>query len=234
LERTHLRIVAADSGAAILNDDYDPVQVVAASAIVTEPPYSRATSVLAEPIFVDANSGYQLIVHELELCQQLIKTVKADVVHLDLSMGGLNLEELSAVEISKMRKSGKTRAQILKILPNLRKTSTNILRSYGIPVFAHGKQSIPVRIAELTSGANAIRYAAEKAINEKAKVRLGLPTRCQTKFLEDKIELWSVIPTENEVVGYVESCRDVLDATHIVEMVNPCARGFKMLEITPL
>jgi hypothetical protein len=45
-----LRIVAADSGAAILDDTYEPVQVVAASSILTEPPYKRAASILAEPI----------------------------------------------------------------------------------------------------------------------------------------------------------------------------------------
>jgi hypothetical protein len=234
LERTPLRIVAADSGAAILNDEYEPVQVVAASSILTEPPYNRASSVLAERIFVEANNGYQLIVHELELCQQLLKTVKADVVHLDMSLGGINLEEFSVVDISNMRKPGKTRAQILKILPKLRKTSSSILQTYGVPVFAFGKQSIPVRIAELTSGAHAIRYAAEKATKEKVTLRLGLPTKCQTKFLQDKIELRSLIPTENELVGYAECGREVLEGTQIVEIFNPCARGFKMLEISPL
>lgn len=229
-----MRVVAADSGAAILDDQYEPVQVVAASAILTEPPYKTADSVLAEPIFADANSGYQLIVHELELCQQLLKTVKADVVHLDLSLGGISLEEFSAVTISNMRKPGKTRAQILKILPHLRKTATSILLTYGVTVFAFGKQSIPVRIAELTSGAHAIRFAVEKANKEKTKLRLGLPTKCQTKILEDQIELQSLIPTENELFGYAKCDRELLERTKISEMLNPCARGFKMLEIAPL
>jgi hypothetical protein len=229
-----LRIVAADSGAAILNDKFEPITVVATSSILTEPPYKKTSTILAEPIFADANNGYHLIVHELELCQQLLKTVKADVVHLDMSLGGINLEEFSAVGISNMRKPGKARAQILKILPKLRRTASSILRTYGIPVFAFGKQSIPVRIAELTSGAQAIRYAAEKAIKENVKLRLGLPTKCQTKLLQDRIELQSLIPTENEVAGYAECSKDILEGTHIVEMLNPCARGFKMLEITPL
>jgi len=229
-----LRIVAADSGAAILNDKYEPVTVVAAASILTEPPYKMASSVLAEPIFADANNGYHLIVHELELCQQLLKNVKADAVHLGLSLGGINMEEFSAVKIYNLRKSGKARAQILKILPKLRKTATSILRTYGVTVFAFGKLSIPVRIAELTSGAHAIRYAAEKAVKENVKLRLGLPTKCQTKFQQDRIELQSLMPTENEVMGYAECGRDLFDGTQIVEMLNPCARGFKMLEITPL
>jgi hypothetical protein len=103
-----------------------------------------------------------------------------------------------------------------------------------IEVFAFGKESIPVRIAELTSGAHAIRYAAEKAIKENVKLRLGLPTKCQPEFFKDKIGLQSLMPTESEVVGYAECGRDLLEGIQITEMLNPCARGFKMLEITPL
>jgi hypothetical protein len=229
-----LKIVAADSGAAILNDKFEPVTVVAAVAILTEPPYKRATSVLADPIFADADNGYQLIAHELELCQQLLKSVKADVVHLDMSLRGLNLEELSAVNVYAMKKSRKARKQILKILPKLRRTSSKILRTYGINVMAFGKESIPVRIAELTSGAHAIRYAAEKAIKENNKLTLGLPTKCQPQFFKDKIALQSLMPTENEVAGYAECSRDLLEGVQFSDMLNPCARGYKMLEITPI
>ena len=229
-----LRIVAADSGAAILNDHFEPVTVVAAVAILTEPPYKQANAVLAEPIYAEADSGYQLIAHELELCQQLLKNVKADVVHLDMSMRGINLEELSAVGISAMKKSRNARKQILKILPKLRKTALNILRTHGIAVLAFGKQSIPVRIAELTSGAHAIRYAAEKAIKENVKLKLGLPTKCQHRLFKNRIALQSLMPTEDEVVGYAECSRDILEGAQIVDMLNPCARGFKMLEIAPV
>lgn len=82
---------------------------MAAASILTKSPYKMASSVLAEPIFVEANRGYQLIVHELELYQQLLKTVKADVVHLDLSLGVISLEEFSEVELFNTRKSSKTR-----------------------------------------------------------------------------------------------------------------------------
>jgi hypothetical protein len=228
-----LKIVAADSGAALLNDRFEPVTVVAAVAILTEPPYKQAKHVLAEPIYVEADSGYNLIVHELELCQQLLKTVKADVVHLDLSMRGANVEELSVVSVSTMKKSLNVRKQILQILPKLRKTASNILRTYGIQVRAFGKESIPVRIAELTSGAHAIRYAAEKAIKENIKLKLGLPTKCQPELFTDRIALQSLMPTENEVVGYAECSPNLLENVQIVDMLNPCARGYKLLEIAP-
>ena len=227
-----LKIVAADSGAAILNDRFEPVSVVAAVAILTEPPYKKASSILAEPIFSEVDNGYQLIVHELELCQQLLKTVKAGAVHLDMSMGGLNLENLSAVGISTMRKSRKARGQILKILPKLRKISAEILRTHGIDVMAFGKESIPVRIAELTSGAYAISYAVEKAIKENVKLKLGLPVKCQPTFSEDGIAMLSLMPAEKDVMGYAECDRKLLEEVQLLEMLNPCARGFKILEIT--
>jgi hypothetical protein len=229
-----LRIVAADSGAAILDEKYEPVTVVAASSILAEPPYTRVSAVISEPIFADANNGYNLLVRELELCLQLLKTVKADVVHLDLTLGGINLEEFSAVSISRMNRSSAVRSRILKILPKLRKTAATILRTYGVPVFAFGKQSIPVRLAELTSGAHAVRFASEKAVKENVKLRLGLPTKCQTKFLEGKILLESLIPTEEELEGYAECGTSLLQKTKFVEAVNPCARGFKLLEISPV
>ena len=229
-----MRIVAADSGAAILNDKFEPVTVVAVVSILTEPPYKRASTVLAEPIFAEADNGYNLIVHELELCQQLLKTVKADAVHLDMSLRGMKLEDLSAVAVSTMRKNPAAKKQILKIVPKLRKTAANILRTYGIDVLAYGKESVPVRIAELTSGAHAIRYAVEKATKEKKKVKLGLPTKCQPEIFKDKIALHSLMPAENEVVGYAECNKELLECTKILDMLNPCVRGFKMLEITPL
>ena len=92
---------------------------------------------------------------------------------------------------------------------------------------------MPVRIAELTSGAHAILFAAEKAAQENVKLKLGLPTRCQTMLLKDKIALLSLIPTEDKVVGIAECSADLLEEVKIVELLNPCARGFKMLEIAP-
>jgi hypothetical protein len=159
--------------------------------------------------------------------------VNANAVHLDISFGGRNLENFSAVRISTMKKSPKARGQILKILPKLRRIASHIVRTYGIEVFAFGKESVPVRIAELTSGAPAIRYAAEKALKENTKLRLGLPVKCQPKFMEDGIELLSLMAAENDVVGYSECSRKLLKEVQMLEMLNPCARGFKLLEITP-
>jgi len=226
-------VVAADSGAAILNDRFEPLEIVAAVATLVEPPYREASLCLAEPIFASVEKGYLLVVHELELCQKLLKEAKADVVHLDVSLGGISLEELSVVGISKLRVSSKARGQVLKILPKIRKIAADIKRVYGIEVLALGKESVPVRVAELTSGAHAILYSMEKAVKENTKLRLGLPVKCQPKFLDDGVALESLIPAEQDVVGYAKDDKGILRKVQTSEMLNPCARGFRLLEITP-
>jgi hypothetical protein len=228
-----LRVVAADSGAAILNDRFEPLEVVAAVATLVEPPYREASLCIAEPIFASVEKGYLLVVHELELCQKLLKEAKADVVHLDVSLGGISLEELSVVGISKLRVSSKARGQVLKILPKIRKIAADIKRVYGIEVLALGKESIPVRVAELTSGAHAILYSMEKAVKENSKLRLGLPVKCQPKFLDGAVALQSLIPVEQDVVGYAKDDKEILRKVQTSEMLNPCARGFRLLEIIP-
>lgn len=228
-----MRVVAADSGAAILNERFEPLLVVAASAVLVEPPYTETNLCLAEPIFVNAEKGYSLIIHELELCQQLLMEAKADVVHLDMSLGGISLEELSVVEVSRLRVTGKAREHILKILPRIRKIASDIKRIHSIEVLAIGKESLPVRIAELNSGAHAILYSAEKALKENTKLRLGLPVKCKAKILDGGVALQSLMPAEHDVAGYARDNGKILGKIQTSEILNPTARGFRLLDITP-
>jgi len=227
-----LRVVAADSGAAVLNDRFEPLLVVAVAAVLVEPPYRKVSFCLAEPLFAKVENGYLLIVHELELCQSLLKEVEADVVHLDMSLGSISLEELSPIRLSKMTISSRARGQVLRILPKIRKIASSIKRVHGIEVVAIGKESVPVRIAELTSGAYAILYSAEKVVKEGSGLRLGLPAKCQAKFFEDSVALESSAAAEHDIVGYAKDEKKILEKVQITEMLNPCARGFRLLEIT--
>jgi len=226
-------VVAADSGAAVLNDHFRPLLVVAAAAVLVEPPYRKISYCLAEPIFAKVENGHLLVVHELELCQRVLKEVKADEVHLDMSLGGLSLEELSLIQLSKMRISNRARGRISMILPKIRKIASDIKRVYGIDVLAIGKDSIPVRIAELTCGAYAVLYCAERSVKEKSVLRLGLPANCSVKFDMGKVALRSLVPVEEDIMGCAEDDKKILEKVQISEMLNPCARGFRVLEITP-
>lgn len=228
-----MKVVAADSGAALLNDNFVPLRVVAACSIAVDAPYTKVERCLAEPIFADVEEGPSLVVHELELCRNLLREVKADVVHLDMSFKGISLEELSVVNLSQLHISRKARGHVLKILPRIRKIAADIRRVYGIDVLAIGKESVPVRIAELTSGAYAVLYSAERALRQGSKLRLGLPARCSAKLDEDNVALQSLLPAEHDVVGIAKDEKGVLKKVRVREMLNPCARGFRVLEITP-
>lgn len=223
-----LKVVAADSGAAILNSRFEPLRIVAAATVLVESPYRDASQFLAEPIFASVEDGHVLIVHELELCKKLLKTVRADVVHLDMSMGGLLVEDISPVQLR-----GKARSSILKILPKIRKLATDIKRIYGIDVLAIGKESIPVRIAELTTGAHAILYTCEKALKEENEQILGLPSKCYAMVMQNRVMLQSLIPAEHDVAGYAEDNEGFLEEVKTREMLNPCARGFRVVKISP-
>ena len=228
-----LKIIAADSSAAILNDSFEPLSIVAVASVLVSPPYREASAFLAEPIFADATNGHEVIVHEAELCRDLLGKVRADSVHLDMSLGAISLEQLSAIQLSDLRISTRAKRGLLKILPKLRKIAGEITQKYGVEVLAIGKESIPVRIAELTAGAHAIVYACEKTIKEKQTVLLGLPSKCQPIVAEKRAYLHSLIDAEHDIRGYAEDAGEILKKVNIIEMLNPIARGFRTLKITP-
>jgi hypothetical protein len=190
-----LKVISADSAAAILDEQFKPVYHVASVSVLVEPPYREPSFRLAEPIFREVESGFDVIVHEAELCRSLLDKMKADVVHLDMSLGGISIEELSPVELTNLRASRTGRQNILKILPRLRKIACEIKRLHGIDMLAIGKESVPVRIAELTAGAEAILFACKRAVDEKESILLGLPLMCQPRVLDNRVFLHSLIGT---------------------------------------
>ncbi|NWG11635.1 DUF4152 family protein [Candidatus Bathyarchaeota archaeon] len=228
-----MRIIAADSSSAILTDSFEPLTIVAAASVLVCPPYREAKACLAEAIFADAKCGHELIVHEAELCKDLLAKAKADIVHLDMSLGAIPLEQLSPIEFSNMKISSRAKRHLLKILPRLRKIANEVTQKHGIEVLAIGKESIPVRIAELTAGANAILYTCEKGIKENKTLTLGLPSKCQPRLTEKRVYLYSLIAAEHDIRGYAEDTNEVLKKANISEMLNPIARGFRILHITP-
>lgn len=228
-----LKIIAADSAAAILNQKFEPQLIVAAAAVLVNFPYREPSRCLAEPIFADAKKGHEVIVHEAELCRELLGTVRADVVHLDMSLGAVPLEQLSPIQFSNIRVSSKAKRHLLKILPRIRKIAGEVRQRYGVEILAIGKESVPVRIAELTAGAHAILCACDKALKENQKVLLGLPSKCQPRPAEKRVYLHSLIAAEHDVRGYAEDEKEILKKVNITEMLNPVARGFRALKITP-
>ena len=229
----NLRIISADSSVAILDAQFTPLYLVASASVLVEPPYREAHQRLAKPIFREATDGYEVIVGEAELCRDLLGSVKADVVHLDLSLGAIPVEELSAVQLSNMRVSSKARQHLLRLLPRLRKIAGDIKRVYGLDMLAIGKESIPVRLAELTAASEALLFACGQALEEKEEMLVGLPSRCQPRTAGRRLYLYSLMAAEHDVRGDAEDAGDVLSKVNLVETLNPCARGFRALRIKP-
>jgi len=229
-----LRIISADSAAAILDQKFEPLYLIASVSVLVDPPYREPSFRLAEPIFKEVESGFEVIVHEAELCRSLIDKMKADVVHLDISLGGALVEELSPFELSNLRVSKTGKQNILRILPRLRKIAGEIKRLYDVDMLAIGKESVPVRIAELTAGAEAILFACKKAVDEKEPILLGLPLMCQPRLLDDRVYLYSLIASEHDVRSYAVDIEGILRKVNLLETLNPCARGFRALKIKPI
>ncbi len=228
-----LRIVAADSAAALLDEKFNPTHLVASVAVLVEEPYREAHNRLSQPLFKEVDETYDVIVTEAHLCQALLETTKADVVHLDSTLGGVPVDELSPVELINMRLSNKARANLLKILPKLRRTAGEIRRKHNIETLAIGKESVAVRVAELTAGSEAILYAATKSVEEKKSLLLGLPIKCTHSIADGKVYLHSLIEAEHDVRGYANDLAGVLEEVTLIEMLNPVARGFRTLKIKP-
>jgi hypothetical protein len=228
-----LRIIAADSAAAILDEKFNPNHLVASAAVLVEEPYREAHRRLSQPLFKEVDETYDVIVLEAQLCQALLENTKADIVHLDSSLGGVPVDELSPVELANLRISNKARSNLLKILPKLRRTAGEIRRKHAIETLAIGKESVAVRVAELTAGSEAILYACEKAVEEKKPLLLGLPIKCTHRVADGKVYLHSLIEAEHDVRGHATDTADVLCKVTVTEILNPTARGFRTLKINP-
>ncbi|MCW4000251.1 MAG: DUF4152 family protein [Candidatus Bathyarchaeota archaeon] len=153
-------------------------------------------------------------------------------MHLDMTLGGVTIEDLSPVELLNMRASKAGRQNILKILPRLRKTAAEIKRLYGIEMLAIGKESVPVRVAELTVGAEAILYAAKRAVESGAPLLLGLPLNCRPTVLGDRVYLHSLLNGEHDLCSFAVDTDGLLGKVKLCETLNPVARGFRALTIT--
>jgi hypothetical protein len=228
-----MRIISADSAAAILDEKFVPLQQIASVAVLVEPPYREAHKRIADPLFKPVDATYDVIVHEAELCLNLLETVKADVVHLDTSLGGVSVEDLSPVELANMNLSSKARVNLLRILPRLRKIASEVKRKHGLEVLAIGKESVAVRVAELTAGSEALLFAVADAAESGKSLLVGLPTRCEHHVIEGKVYLQSLIEAEHDVRGYATDNEGVLQDVQLIETLNPVARGFRAVRIEP-
>ncbi len=63
-----LRIVAADSAAALLDEKFNPTHLVASVVVLVEEPYREAHTRLSQSLFKEVDETYDVIVTEAHLC----------------------------------------------------------------------------------------------------------------------------------------------------------------------
>ncbi len=223
-----MRIIAADSGAAILKE-FQPAVLIASAAVLVEEPFREASEALTRAVFLPVESREE-IVHEISLCRELLMKHRADVVHVDISLGGTDLSTATFEEVEKLI-PGRVRKELKSSLEILLQQAEGIRQTYRIPVLAIGKDSMPIRIAELTAGAHAVLYMIERASEERRAYTVGLPHACELRLHEGGLCLTSLLPAERNVRGLAPCPADKLRRVSITQLNNPLVRGFKAVLI---
>ncbi len=100
-----MRIIASDSGSAILNERFEPEATAALAAVYVEPPYNRPSLSLARSLLGEMPPKTSFI-QELMISRDLLKNAKADEVHLDITLGGAAIEDLTLVALRELPVAG--------------------------------------------------------------------------------------------------------------------------------
>ena len=224
-----MRIATVDSACSVLDENFLPTNIIATVGIIVDHPYK-------EPAYIHNKSkdysltDYAIIVNELKVCEEMLATQKADYVHLDMSLGGVNILDIKEEDILyKIPLSDTGRTIIRLILPELQNIAKSIKDKYQIPVLAIGKKSHPVRLAELYAAAYGVSKAIDKVRESRQTIFVGLPVRITAAITDGNVKIASQEPMEDTLCAEVP----VADGVSIEAFHNPIVRGFQTVKLTP-
>jgi hypothetical protein len=60
-----------------------------------------------------------------------------------------------------------------------------------------------------------------------------LPSKCQHRITGSRVYLYSLMAAEHDSRGHAECAGEIINKVNIVEALNPCVRGFRVLKIMP-
>ena len=184
------------------------------------------------PVFEDVNSqGF--ILREMRLCKELLSKEHADIIHIDMTLGAVPILDITGERLEEMRISREAKENIRRQLPQLRSLAAEIKRAHSVDVIAIGKQSVPVRIAELTVAAHSLIYCSDRVLQDRVSLTLGLPTACTVKKTKRGALATSLVSAEEGLLGFAEDDKDILPKVKMREMMNPVVREFRMIQIQP-
>ncbi|MEK7398754.1 MAG: DUF4152 family protein [Candidatus Poribacteria bacterium] len=224
-----MKIATVDSACSILNENLLPTNILSMVGIVVDHPYKQPSYICPKDKEYSL-TDYALLINELKLCEEMLAVEKADYVHLDVTLGGINILELKDEDLMfKIPLSNEGRTILRLILPELQNVAKSIKEKYDIPVLAIGKKSHPVRLAELHAAAYGMAKAIDKAKEAKSTIFVGLPVRTSVEILEGKVRIASQEPMETDL--YAEA--PTTNGVSIEPFHNPIVRGFQTVKITP-
>jgi len=224
-----MKIATVDSACSILDENLLPTNIISMVGIVVDHPYDKPAQVKSKPSEYSL-TDYALLVNELRLCEEMLAIEKADYVHLDMSLGGINILDVKDEDLLyKIPLSDTGRTIIRLILPELQKIAKSIQEKYNIPVLAIGKKSHPVRLAELYAAAYGVSNAINKALEKKQNVFVGLPVRLTASLENGNVKIASQEPMETSLFAEVS----VAEGIEMEAFLNPIVRGFQTLKLTP-
>lgn len=223
-----MRIIAADSGGAILEKDYEPVCIVGTAAILVEPQYRRPSVVVWKAFEYNLDERTPIL-NELSFCLELSSKFGVNVIHLDISLGGVNLFDLDVKKLSNYKISLRGRKILEKLIPQLKSIAKNF-KNLGILLI--GKESSVVRLAELAAGIYGLRYTVDRLLNSKdEEILYGLPKMCSILIDKDYLTIKSLEPSEFDLSITVHSSKNMSDNIELLEYPNPVASGFRVIKI---
>jgi hypothetical protein len=224
-----MKIATVDSACSILNESLMPTNILSMAGMVVDYPYEKPSQiqVKGEDYLVgDPN----LLISELRLCQEMLAMEKADCVHLDLSLGGVNLLSITQEDLLFRIPMSYNGREILRlIMPDLQKIASEINEEYQIPVLAIGKRSGPVRLVELYAAAHGIVKAMEKCRQSQETIHVGLPVETTANANGDKLQVESQIPMEKNLSAEVS----MVDGVRMETFLNPIVRRFQAVKLIP-
>lgn len=206
---------------------------MASAAVRVSPPYEKPDASLGRSLFESVRDSHTLVIHEIQLCRDLIRSgIDADVIHIDMTLGGASIGSLTMEKLVSMCVPERGRVSIEEALPVLREVARELGAVYGLDTLAIGKRSRAVRVAELTAGAYAVIYAAKRALEMGEEIRLGLPRLCTFRHENDTVSLVSIVPSQEGMMGYARDETGIVRRVEIDEGRNPQVRGFNYLRIS--
>jgi hypothetical protein len=228
MENRQMKIIAADSACSTLDPSFMPRDILNSAVVLLDHPYReplQARHVTADYKLSDPN----VLVYELRLCAQMLEEVEADCIHLDFSMGGVNILSLTDAMLERMIVSSRGYEILRFILPDLQGLAVSIGEKYKVPVYAMGDKSAAVRVAELTAAAGGVALAARRALTAEAPTIIGLPRHTRAVFEGDQVSVISMDPMEEGLAGRAEAPEHV----EVEAFLNPVARQFQTLKFSP-